>query len=403
MTGKPCLAIFGAKPRFGELLPVGQFYWPEWERYERAARDIFSRRFYTSQRFAGPLVVQFQRRLQEFLSIKHAIAIRNATGGLMITTYSLGLHGKVIVPSWTSIATVQSLVWSKCQPVFCDIDPESQQMSVQSIRHLLEGGEIKGILGVHLWGGASPVLDLEVLAREYGVALYYDAAHAFGCRVGEESIGTFGRAEVFSFHAANILSTGEGGCITTNDDALAAKFTAMRGDEVSGPGAAMQSATARMSELQAAIGMMMLDDFERNRRNNEEQYSLYDRRLSIVPGIKLLKHAGVTASNYQNLVAVIDRVTFGLDRDQLLAVLRSENVAAERRFYPSNHRIEPFSEMPFDHGRVLNTELAAQDTLQLPIGARVMTDHVEQICDIIYQAHIHSEIIKSAPTRAVGT
>src|SRR5580704_3698248 len=145
MTGKPCLAIFGAKPRFGELLPVGQFYWPEWERYERAARDIFSRRFYTSQRFAGPLVVQFQRRLQEFLSIKHAIAIRNATGGLMITTYSLGLHGKVIVPSWTSIATVQSLVWSKCQPVFCDIDPESQQMSVQSIRHLLEGGEIKGI------------------------------------------------------------------------------------------------------------------------------------------------------------------------------------------------------------------------------------------------------------------
>src|SRR4029077_9982019 len=97
-----------------------------------------------------------------------------------------------------------------CQPVFCDIDPESQQMSVQSIRHLLEGGEIKGILGVHLWGGASPVLDLEVLAREYGVALYYDAAHAFGCRVGEESIGTFGRAEVFSFHAANILSTGEG-------------------------------------------------------------------------------------------------------------------------------------------------------------------------------------------------
>jgi dTDP-4-amino-4,6-dideoxygalactose transaminase len=403
MTGKPCLAIFGAKPRFSELLPVGQFYWPEWQRYEKAGRDIFSRRFYTSQRFAGPLVVQFQRRLQEFLGVKHAIVIRNATNGLMIATHSLGLKGKVIVPSWTSVATIQALVWSKCQPIFCDIDRESQQVSLQSIRRLLEGGEIKGILGVHLWGNASPVFELDNLAREYGVELFYDSAHAFGCRVNERSIGTFGRTEVFSFHAANILSTGEGGCITTNDDVLAAKFIAMRGDEVSGTGAAMQSATARMSELQAAIGMMMLDDFERNCRNNEAQYRRYDRRLRIIPGIKLLKHTGVTKSNFQNVVAVVDQAAFGLDRDQLRVVLRAENVGAERYFYPSNHRIRPFSEIAFDQWQVHNTELAAQGTLQLPIGAQVTTDHVERICDIIQQAHVHSQIIRSAPTCAAGT
>jgi dTDP-4-amino-4,6-dideoxygalactose transaminase len=301
------------------------------------------------------------------------------------------------VPSWTSVATIQALVWSKCQPIFCDIDPESQQVSLQSVGRLLGSGEIKGILGVHLWGNAPPVLELDILAKEYGVALYYDAAHAFGCRVRERSIGTFGRAEVFSFHAANILSTGEGGCITTNDDALAAKFTAMRGDEASGAGAAMQSATARMSELQAAIGMMMLDDFERNCRNNEEQYRRYDRRLRILPGLRLLKHTGVTTSNFQNLVAVIDQVAFGLDRDQLLAVLRAENVAAERHFCPPNHRIRPFSEITFDHRELHNTELAAQGTFQLPIGAQVTTDHVERICDIIHQAHIHSQIIKLAP------
>ena len=276
MTGKPSLAVFGAQPRFKELLPVGQFYWPQWERYERAARDIFSRRFYTSQRFAGPLVVQLQRRLQEFLGVKHAIAIRTATNGLMIATHTLGLQGKVIVPAWTFIATVQSLLWSKCQPVFCDIELDSQQMSLHSIRRLLEGGGIKGILGVHLWGNTVPVRELERLAEEYDVPLYYDAAAAFGCRVHDRAIGTFGRAEVFSFHAANILSTGEGGCITTNDDALASKFIAMRGDEVSGTGLSLQSATARMSEMQAAVGLMMLDDFERNRRNNQGQHDVYE-------------------------------------------------------------------------------------------------------------------------------
>lgn len=395
MTGKPSLAVLGAKPSFSKLLPVGQFYWPEWERYEQAARDIFSRRYYVSQRAVGPLVVQLQRRLQEFIGVKHAIPVGSATIGLMITTHTLGLEGKVIVPSWASIATIQSLLWSKCQPVFCDIDPESQQMSLASVRRLLEGGEIKGILGVHLWGNALPVDELEMLAEEYGVALYYDAAHAFGCRVNESAIGTFGRAEVFSFHATNILSTAEGGCITTNDDVLASKLRGMRGDHVSGTGVAMQSATARMSEIQAAIGLMMLDDFDRNRRNNEEQHHSYEKRLSAIPSIRILKNLGVTSSNFQNFVGVVDNSEFGLTRDELLAVLRAENVAAERHFYPSSHAVSPFSDIALEHGQLKNTESAARSTFQLPIGARVTADAIEQICDIVREAHIHSRSIKS--------
>jgi dTDP-4-amino-4,6-dideoxygalactose transaminase len=396
MTAKPSLAVLGAEPRFGELLPVGQFYWPQWEGYEKAARGIFSRRYYTAQRFAGPLVVQFQQRLQEFLGVKHAIAVRNATNGLMIANYTLGLQGKVIVPSWTFIATIQALLWSNCQPVFCDIDPESQQMSLASVRRLLEGGEITGILGVHLWGNALPVNELEMLAEEYGVALYYDSAHAFGCRVNERAIGTFGRAEVFSFHAANILSTAEGGCISTNDDELAAKLRAMRGDHVSGTGVAMQSATARMSEIQAAIGLMMLDDIGRNRRNNEEQHHSYEKQLSAVPGIKILKHSDVTNSNFQNLVGLVDSSQFGLTRDELLVVLRAENVAAERHFYPSSHAISPFSDIALENGQLKNTESAARSTFQLPIGARMTDDAIEQICDIVCEAHRHSKSVKAA-------
>jgi dTDP-4-amino-4,6-dideoxygalactose transaminase len=394
MTGKTSFAILGEKPGFSEPLPVGQFYWPEWERYEKAAQGIFSRRYYTAQRFAGPLVVQFQERLQEFLGVKHVIAVRNATTGLMIATHTLGPAGKVIVPSWTFIATIQSLPWSNCEPVFCDIDPESQQMSLASVRRLLEGGEIKGILGVHLWGNASPVEELEMLAEEFSVALYYDAAHAFGCRVNERAIGTFGRAEVFSFHATNILSTAEGGCITTNDDALASKLRAMRGDHVSGTGVAIQSATARMSEIQAAIGLMMLDDFDRNRRNNKEQHHRYEKRLSAVPGIRILKRSGVTNSNFQNLVGVLDSSEFGLTRDELLAVLRAENVAAERHFYPSSHAVSPFSDIALEHGQLTNTESAARSTFQLPIGARVTAEAIEQICDIVCEAHLHSESLK---------
>jgi dTDP-4-amino-4,6-dideoxygalactose transaminase len=268
-------------------------------------------------------------------------------------------------------------------------------MSLGSVRRLLEGGEIKGILGVHLWGNALPVYELEMLAEEYGVALYYDAAHAFGCRVKDRAIGTFGRAETFSFHATNILSTAEGGCITTNDDALAAKLRAMRGDHVSGTGVAMQSATARMSEIQAAIGLMMLDDFDRNRRNNEEQHHSYEKRLSAVPGIRILKHSGVTNSNFQNFVGVVDHLEFGLTRDELLAVLRAENVAAERHFHPSSHTVSPFADIALAPSQLIHTESAARSTFQLPIGARVAAGAIEQICDIVHEAHLHSKFIKS--------
>jgi dTDP-4-amino-4,6-dideoxyglucose len=116
-----------------------------------------------------------------------------------------------------------------------------------------------------------------------------------------------------------------------------------------------------------------------------------------------LKPSGATTSNFQNLVGVIDQAVFGLTRDELLAVLRAENVTAGRDFHPANHRVSPFSKrIAVAHGELHNTELAAQSTFQLPIGARVTTDHIEQICDIIHQAHIHSAKM-SAPTPAAPT
>lgn len=396
MTGTLSLAVLGAKPRFGERLQVGQFYWPQWEKYELAARGIFSRRYYTAQRFAGPLVVEFERRLSEFLGVKHAVVVRNATNALMIAAHTLGLRGKVIVPSWTSIATIQSLLWSNCQPVFCDIERDSQQISPDSVRRLLEAGRVKGILGVHLWGNAAPVRELEALASDYGVALYYDAAHAFGCRVNGTAIGRFGRAEAFSFHASNILSTAEGGCLTTSDDALAATFKAMRGDHVPATGISVQSATARMSEIQAAVGLVLLDEFDRHRRSNEEQYQAYERWLGSIPGIGMMKRLEGVSSNFQHFVAVVKASQFGLTRDELLAVLKAENVAAERYFYPACHSLAIFSAFaPEDKERLRNTELAAQTTLQLPIGGRVTIEHIERICDVINEAHVHADFIRS--------
>jgi dTDP-4-amino-4,6-dideoxygalactose transaminase len=395
MSAAPSLAICGGKPRFSDALAIGQFYRPEWARYEEAARDIFFRRYYVSQRAVGPLVVQLQGRLQDFLGVKHALPVGNAAVGFMIATHVVGLRGRVVVTPSLSAEAAQSLAWSNCRPVLADIDPATLQVSTASLRSLLKDGRIEGLLVPHCCAGAAPVDEIEALASEYDVPAYYDATQAFGCKVSGRSVGTFGQAEVFSFDATNILGMAHGGCLATNDDALAAAFKAMRGDHVVGPGTSVQSATARMSEIQAAVALMMLDDFEHNRDNNQLQHRCYRDRLRNTPGIRVLRPTGASYSNFQNVVGIVESEHFGLSRDQLIAVLRAENVTAEPLFSSPRAPFGERSDVEYDARLLQGAEMAAQTTLQLPIGGRVTIDHIERICDVINEAHVHADLIRS--------
>jgi dTDP-4-amino-4,6-dideoxygalactose transaminase len=140
---------------------------------------------------------------------------------------------------------------------------------------------------------------------------------------------------------------------------------------------------------------MLLDDFDAIRQSNEKQHQLYDSRLAAIPGIRLLRPAGVTLSNFQHAACVVEEAVFGLSRDQLLAVLKAENVAAERQFHPAPHTIPPFSELKTKPARLANTELAAQRTLQLPIGALLTYGYIDSICETICEAQRQAESIRN--------
>jgi len=260
-------ALLGGPSLFEQPVHVGQLRFPSWERYEAAMRGIFERQYYTNH---GALAQQFEARLAEFLQVKHAIAVTNATLGLIMAVKALGLTGKVIVPSFTFIASAQSLTWAGAEPVFCDVDPSTCQMSLRQVRESLERETgIEAIMGVNLWGGSCDPKALESIAAEYGVELYFDSAHAFGCTIDGAPIGRFGRLEVFSFHATDVLSTTEGGCITTNDDALAARLRNIRSSYGAGPPTEVPlTSNGRFSEAQAAIGLLNLETFSDALANN---------------------------------------------------------------------------------------------------------------------------------------
>ena len=386
-------SLFGGTPEFENPLPIGQLYFPSWDRYEAAFRSIFERQYYTNQ---GPLVEELEDRLQTFLGVKHAICVANATIGLTMAAEAMGLTGKVILPAFTFIASVQSLSWTGLKPVFCDIDPSTQQLALDQAASLIDS-DVSAIMGVNLWGGSCNPRALSELAAAQGVQLYFDSAHAFGCKVDNTHIGNFGQMEVFSFHATKILSATEGGCVCTNDDSLAARLRNIRSSYgFDHPVEVAKTSNGRMSEAQAAIALMSLEDFSANRENNQMLYRQYQTYLEDIPGLRLVEPSGVSYSNYQYMVCFVDESQFGISRDQLLALVKAENINVRRYFYPGAHRTVPYAEQfPEYLDRLPNTDRICASCIQLPIGALVSPQDVERICKVLSEIQSSAALIRA--------
>jgi dTDP-4-amino-4,6-dideoxygalactose transaminase len=377
------LAIFGGAPAFEKPLPVGQLYFPAWKEYEARFRDIFARQYYTNQ---GPLAEELERRLETFLGVSHVICVTNATIGLIMVAEALGLKGRVVTPSFTFIATAQALEWANLPPIFCDVDPATHHMTPATIGGHLDD-DVSAILAVNLWGGSCDQSSLQALADEHQLQLFYDSAHAFGCSVNEIPIGRFGAAEAFSFHATKVLGSAEGGCVTTNDDDLAKRLRNIRSSYGAGPPVhVVKTSNGRMSEAQAAIGLLSLDNYSSIVARNEELFGLYRKGLGDVEGLRLLAPVNVSQSNFQYVVIEVDEAEFGLSRDLLLKVLRAENIVARRYFFPGAHRCIPWVDRN-PETTLPNTDHLCRTLIQLPIGALVSNYDVDALCALLRVIH----------------
>jgi dTDP-4-amino-4,6-dideoxygalactose transaminase len=378
------LAIFGRAPKFAEKIHVGRPNVGNRQALLSRINDMLDRNWLTNN---GPYVQEFEKRLAEYVGVRHCVAMCNATISLEIAIRAMGLSGEVIVPSFTFIATAHALQWQEITPVFCDIDPRTHTIDPAKVEKMITP-RTTGIIGVHTWGQACDVEALEAIARRRQLQLMFDAAHAFGCSYKGKSIGRFGRCEILSFHATKFFNSFEGGAVLTDDDVLAEKMRLMRNFGFRGNDNVIYIGTnGKMTEVCAAMGLTSLesvDDFiEVNRRN----YHAYTEGLKGIPGISMLAYDGQEKTNYQYIVLEVEEDRTGLSRDDLVTVLTAENVLARRYFYPGCHKMEPYRSY-FPHaGMVLpETEKLCQRVMVLPTGTSVSEATIDQICGIISAA-----------------
>lgn len=377
---KSDLAINGAAAAFSRPLHVGRPNIADKQAFLQGIEHIINNQWLTND---GPLVREFEQRIAERLGVKHCIAMCNGTIALEIAIRALGLTGEVIVPSWTFVATAHALYWQGITPVFADIDPQTHNLCPESVRSMITP-KTTGIIGVHLWGRAAPVDELQAIADEKGLKLMFDAAHAFGSTYQGQSIGRFGACEVFSFHATKSFNTMEGGAVTTNDDALADAMRLMRNfgfqgyDNVIHPGT-----NGKMIEACAAMGLANLPHFDGIVENNKKNHAAYCEGLVAVPGIRVLQYPQDECNSHHYVVLEVGD-DCAVARDDILAALHAENVLARKYFWPGVHRMKPYREL-FPHaGLVLpQTHAVSEKVLVLPAGNAVSTEDIEMVCKVI--------------------
>jgi dTDP-4-amino-4,6-dideoxygalactose transaminase len=386
------LAIFGGTPAFDRKLHVGAPNIGERRLLLERINDSLDTRWLTNN---GPYVLEFEKRVADMVGVRHCIATCNATVALEITIRAIGLTREVIVPSFTFVATAHALRWQGIIPVFCDIDQQTHNVDPCRLEQMITS-RTTGILGVHTWGRPCDIEALADIAYRHELKLLFDSAHAFGTTYEGRNIGSFGDAEVFSFHATKIINTFEGGAIVTDDNELAAKVQLMRNfgfedyDKVISIGT-----NGKMSEVAAAMGLTSLDSLEKFVAVNHRNYRLYRHHLADVPGVEVIAYDEKESCNYQYIVLEIDEAVTQVSRDDLQHLLWAENVLARRYFFPGCHRMEPYlSESPYADLSMPNTEYLVKRVLSLPTGTAVETNEIEKICQIMRLAVTYGSKIR---------
>ena len=374
------LAINGAPPAFIEPLHVGRPNLGDRESFLGRVNQILDNQWLTNN---GPMVQELEHRIESRLGVKNCIAMCNGTIALEIAIRALGLTDEVIIPSWTFIATAHSLHWQGITPVFADIDPRTHNLDASAVRRMITP-RTTGIIGVHLWGRAAHIAELQAVADEHGLKLIFDAAHAFGSTLGGKSIGNFGVCEVLSFHATKSFNSIEGGAVVTNDDGLADTMRLMRNFGFSGYDNVIHPGTnGKMTEVCAAMGLTNLDTIDEVIEANRRNHAAYKSALSGLPGISVLEYDPAETNSHHYIVLEVDE-RCGSTREAIITALQAENILARKYFWPGCHKMKPYRDL-FPHAGLLlpETEKLAEKIIVLPSGASIDPAHIGVVCDVI--------------------
>jgi len=332
----------------------------------------------------GPKVAEFEKAVAAYVGARHGVATTSCTTGLHLALASLGVGpgDEVIVPSFTFIASANAILYTGATVVFCEIDPRTYNADPADIEKRITK-RTKAIMPVDQIGLPCDIGAINEVAKRHGVDVIEDAAPAIGGAYKGRKVGSNAHQTVFSFHPRKVITTGEGGMITTDDDALADKARKLRAHAMSVSDLDRHKADRpiieeyhelgfnyRMTDIQASIGLVQIRRLDELLRIRVEKANRYDRELGRIGGLAVPSVPPYATHTYQSYCLRLTKDA-RVERDELMARLLRRGIAT-RRGVMASHLEQVYRDRV---GRVALpvTEDASRTTMLIPLFA-AMTD-----------------------------
>src|SRR5580765_117332 len=342
------LALFGGKP-------VRTRPFTSWPIFGKAEEKRLLRTLHSGKwgRLHGPEVAEFEQRFAAMHGCKHGLAVVNGTVSLRIALIAVGIRAEdeVIIPPYTFFSTASAVVEANAIPVFADIDLDTFNLDPKAVEAAITP-RTRAIIPVHFAGQTSDMDAVMAIAKKRKLVVIEDAAHAHGASHLKRPAGSLGHIASFSFQSSKNLTAGEGGLLTTNDDALAATCRSMHNCGRDPNGLWYEhhviSGNYRLGEFQGAVLNAQLDRLERQTRTRDRNGQYLASRLARLPGVCPQKRpSACTRHSYHLFMLRLDSASFGAPRAAVLKALQAEGIPCSGGYGFSLHQQPMFRNKAF--------------------------------------------------------
>jgi dTDP-4-amino-4,6-dideoxygalactose transaminase len=344
----------------------------------------------------GPRVAEFETAFARAMSVEHAVALSSCTAGLHLALVLAGVGpgDDVVVPSFSFVATANAAVYVGARPVFADVDPITGNVTAASLEAAWTPAT-RAVVAVDQGGVPVDLDPIRALCDRRDAVLVEDAACGAGSRYRGRPVGAGADVAVWSFHPRKILTTGEGGMLTTNRPEWAERARQLREHGMNVGAAERHRSTLpvaerylevgynyRMTDLQAAVGLVQLGKLDAVIARRRTLAAVYQEQLATVPGLRCVADPAYGTGNFQSFWVEIGP-EYPMERDQLLEKLAASNVSA-RRGIMAAHRHPAHADR--DPGDLAVTERLTDHTLILPLFHEMTEDEQHRVVDEMRQS-----------------
>lgn len=361
-------SIEGAQPFFGNRLD--------------AAVDDIREAIESGELTQGDRLAEFESHFAEYVGTRYAVGVNSGGTALELVLKAISVEGKeVIVPTNTFVASASSVIQAGGRPVFADISEDTLCLNAGDVLKKITARTV-GIMMVHMFGLVPPdYIDIKQLCQDRGLFLIEDAAHAHGASISGIMAGNLGDAACFSFYATKIITTGEGGMVTTNRKDIYENLMRLRnhGKSLDAPVYEIVSNNYRLAEIPAILGIHQLEDLTENIKRRNDVCHQYRRRLSGLTGVTLLPEFDKAVHAYWRFPLYLDD---GINRLSLQNAMREKHGVRITWMYEPLCHLQPVfaARYRYNKGDFPVAEKCMERLICLPAHGRLTDDDVTRIC-----------------------